>query len=346
MTYKKHVTTLYVSGIALMILLIYILGIFFPDVLWATHFLAFLSKPLQMVFLVLAVVLFSLPYFFNTKRELNFKFHPISLLLVSALSFLVFYNFQIVNDYYGDAKNFSPFLEQKITQTPTELWNDLFSIKLKTGNARWGVFKVYSLMAHYFGISLGQAFRIINALCGTLFIFSWLLFIKKNSSHPWKQICLLILGLTTPTLLIFCGHIEVYAFSYTLMLIWLLLCSNTFKSKNKIHLWLLAPLAIICFRFNTVFMLFLPLYLLLFAHTYFPEKSKPFFTLKKLFLTLFVPLATVGCYGYFFVFKDHTDPRTLDTDVPGLERLFLPLFSPAKPLDTYNLLSFNHFFPQ
>ena len=58
---------------------------------------------------------------------------------------------------------------------------------------------------------------------------------------------------------------------------------------------------------------------------------------------IYIPICFVGAFLYFFVFQDYKDPRLLQ-DFRDIDRLFLPLLSPAPPLDRYNLFSINHIF--
>jgi hypothetical protein len=67
-------------------------------------------------------------------------------------------------------------------------------------------------------------------------------------------------------------------------------------------------------------------------------------TIKGLVVSVVLPVLLVGLIVYFFVLEDYKDPRSLLVTVYGMDRLFLPLFSPDAPLDNYNLLSLNHIF--
>ena len=329
------------------LLLMHILGVFWPDTFWGTHFLAFTPISLKYGFLLLIVLLLAFTYY---KKEIDFSFNvdlnKKAIIIISIIMAIVFYNIDIVGDYYGDAKNFKPYLEDKFTGFKDNFWSNLFSIQFKTGHARWGVFNLYSTVAYALKINMLQAFRLMDALFGAGFVFIWLSAVYRYSKTRATTMILIILGCSSPVVLNFCGHIETYGFVLFLIISWLYIFIRVFKENNALLLWLLVPLSIICVRFNTPSVLLIPALVLAFIHHYsgINPKLNAFFRLKKLFLYVLVPSIFVGILSYFFVFESHIDSRILDSNTNDIDRLFLPLFSPEAPLDTYNLLSWNHFF--
>lgn len=333
--------------LAMGLLLMYILGMFWPDTFWGTHFLAFVPKVLKYGLPLLITLLLVYTFY---KREIDFNFNFVLnkkvIVTISIIMAIVFYNIDIIGDYYGDAKNFDPYLENKFTEFKDGFWSDLFSIQLKTGHARWGVFNLYSVVAYALKINMLQTFKLMDALFGAGFVFVWLLSVSKYSKTKITTIALIILGCTSPVVLSFCGHIETYGFVLFLIISWLFIFVRAFKEQNALLLWLLVPLSIICIRFNTPSIVLVPALIMTFIHHYSNKHQKlnSVFTLKKLFLYVLIPLIIIGILVYFFVFESHIDSRVLDANTNDLDRLFLPLFSPDAPLDTYNLLSWNHIF--
>ena len=333
--------------LALGIFTMYVLGVFFPDVFWGTHFLAFIPPILKYGILVF-IPLFFIFIYYQQNELFRFKFHlsKTTTITITALAAVAFYNLDITSDYYGDAKNFSPYLNQKFTSFKTDFWKELFSIQFKTGHARWGVFNFYSLIAYVLKINMYQTFKLMDAFFGAGFVFIWIAAIRKYSTQKSTTILLLILGCTTPVMLNFCGHIETYSLVLFLLISWIYILVRTIKEKNVVFLWLLIPLFLICVRFNTPSILLLPALALAFLHHYFtkPSQLSTFFSIKKMLQYILIPLIIIGVLAYFFVFEDYNDSRILDTNTKDIDRLFLPLFSPDAPLDTYNLLSWNHIF--
>lgn len=340
---SNYIFLLIATGLFLM----YVLGIFWPDIFWGTHFLAFLPSTLKYGISFLVIVIIFYAYFGKTKdSNFTFRLSTILITIISITASVVFYNLDITNDYYGDAKNFSPYLDQKFLGFRENFWEELFSLQFKTGHARWGVFNFYSIIAFILKIDMLQAFKLMDAFFGGGFVLVWLLAIRNYASSSLVTIVLAILGCTAPAMLIFCGHIETYGLVCFLLLSWLCVFVKAFKKKSVFLLWLLIPLLLVCIRFNTPSILLTPALILGFIHHYYYNDPKvlSLFQAKRIFRIVLIPLIIMGFGVYFFVLGDYNDSRILDSNTKDIDRLFLPLFSPEPPLDTYNLLSWNHIF--
>lgn len=327
--------------LAVGIFMIHVLGTFLPDIFWSTHFLAFTPSFFKYGLLIVVFFIGFLAYN-NKTKNINYNYHlnKSSIIIITLIAAVIFYNLEIVNDYYGDAKNFKPHLNSKFTGFTSEFWQKLFSIEFKTGHARWGVFNFYSLIAYALNINMHQTFKLMNTVFGAGFFFIWLTTIRNYTTTKVNTFILTIIGCTAPVVLIFCGHIEIYSFILFLLISWMYLLTKYFKENKTWCLWVLIPLSVICIRFNTPSILLLPALILTFVYHY--GKIPSFFTLKNLFRYILIPLFILGVIAYFFIFKDYNDLRTLNTGTKDIDRLFLPIFSPPAPLDTYNLLSWNH----
>ncbi len=328
--------------VALGIFCMYVLGVLMPDTFWSTHFIAFLPTfpkygILIAVGLLIILVQFKKLTFFQIRLDLK----PIGILLMGCLAFIVFYNLNIEFDYYGDAKNFSPYLNEKMLEFREGFWNELFSIKIETGHARWGVFHLYSVISYVLNITMDDTFKLMDALFGAGFVATWLFMIKNQIKDNFNRIGLVALGCTSPVVLIFCGHIETYGLVLFLIMSWLALFITVATTQNKILLWSLIPLLLICIRFYTPAVFLIPLFFIEVLVQYFP-KIRRFVTIKNISLYILIPMILMGLGIYFFITKDYNDSRILDATAQGMDRLFLPLISPPAPLDTYNLLSWNH----
>lgn len=331
--------------LATFLLVVYVLGIIFPDFLWTTHFWSFIPTFLKVTGLFIILSLFCFAQFGSFKiQKPFFSLTKTSLVFLSIIMGVGFYYLNITNDYYGDAKNFTPLLNQKTTSLPLNFWNELLSIQFKTGHARWGVFNLYSLFSYIFDLSIKQIFVLADAIFGASFIFIWGLIIKRFITDHWLQVCFIILGITTPVLLIFCGHIETYAFILFFLISWLYLYLIAFKTKSIALFLILIPLLVIGVRFNTVLIFLTPALLLGLIYNLGIKSVvvTRFFTLKKIFFYILIPSVILLSSIYLFVLKDYNDSRILIDSTKDIDRLFLPLFSPESPLHNYNLFSWNH----
>ena len=86
---KERVITI----VSLVFFMPYILGFIFPDTFWATHYLAFLPKPISIVFIIAAILLIG---FIRIKKSIAFDLNHSVILIISLLLFVVW----IGNDYY------------------------------------------------------------------------------------------------------------------------------------------------------------------------------------------------------------------------------------------------------
>lgn len=323
-------------------------GLIWEDSWWGTHFISFTPNFIKFSIIVASITL--LLFSFSKKiKDTTFlfktKLSKKTSIGISLISCILFYNIQIAADFYGNARNFTDILDQTITTLPADFFKECFSYELTPGNGRRGVLLLVKYISYLFNISILNAFKLLDAFCGGIFVFTWLNAVQYFiSKKPW-QLIISIIGLSSPLLLIFFGHIETYAPIFVLLFNWLFIFTLYLKKKKTRHLLLLVSLLIIGIRLHNLMLLLLPTFLL--GILYHQKNNYTFLThlysIKGIFQRIFAPIVLIGLVCYFFVFKDHNDPRRLD-NFNDIDRLFLPLFSPDPPLDKYNLLSFNHFF--
>ncbi|MFD0862338.1 tetratricopeptide repeat protein [Sungkyunkwania multivorans] len=345
----RNTISSYYGMVAMVIVLIYLLGILFSECLWGVHFLAFLPIGIKLTIPLIAIASIFLSGSERLQETIQ-KWCKMPLLryrnvvLVGATYGLLFYAFPIAQDYYGNARSFIPFSEQIATSFPKNFVADLFVFELDNDKTRWTFFKLVTASSYLFDITHEKAFRLLNAFFGCSFIIIWLWTVLYFVKTRIWQIILMLTGSTAPFLMVYFGHLESYGFIFLLTLIWLLTLVKIVQTKNKKLFWLLPILLLIALRFHLLMLLFVPS-LLLTAFLIFSPKAnwtKKVISLKGIGLGILLPAIIFGLYGYFFVFEDHIDPMILENDTPAIDRLFLPLFAPEAPLDKYTLLSWNH----
>lgn len=336
-----------ISLLALAFVLPYIIGWAFPDDWWATHHLAFLPAPWNYLLFSSALIVLFLGLFIKSlpTKKLTFNHWSISLAFGIVVGFLC-YQFPIASDNYGNARSFVPYLPQTVETLPDSFWAKLFSFELKPGNGRWGVFHFFTLIAYLFKTTYQDVFLWVNAVCGGLFVFTWLRFVAHNVQNTTWKLAISIAGVTSPFLLIFFGHIETYAPLYLILLWYLILLVKQLETKNHYLFIPLLILLLLGIRFHTLMYFLFPSLVLALINQWKGNAAwfQKLTTLKGLLLWLFIPVCIAGLILYFFILRDHNDPRFLDGDIPDIERLFLPIISPEAPLDKYNLQSWNHTF--
>jgi len=319
---------------------LYVLGYIFPEHFWSTHFAYFNSIYVQLMVVVVSGIL-GFKFYKSTddkpskiSSKLGFK-----ITILSALIFaLLFCLFPIQADFYGDAYKFNPFLPTYPSIIVQEINNNLFNLKLNPWTGEATILALITYLAHYLKLNYHQAFIIFNAFWGGLFVFCWMRFIAHYIKDAYWKVILWLAGVTAPFMLIFYGHIEIYAPILWVTLLWITLAISFIKTEKKYLLVLLSFLFVLNLKLHVISVLFLPALLVLFwkgVQGFYPNW-------KQVALYVFVPLSLGGIILYFFVFKDHMDTRSLQTHTMAFEHLFLPLFSPDAPLANYNVLSFNH----
>ncbi|MEZ4687793.1 MAG: hypothetical protein R3B47_17530 [Bacteroidia bacterium] len=128
---------------------------------------------------------------------------------------------------------------------------------------------------------------------------------------------------------------------YLILLGWSFLLVRYVREGKNGLIWGMVILLIVGIRLHTLMVLFTPSLGLALAWNrgFLTKLQQP----KTLVRSVLLPLILFGIVLYVFVFKDFNDPRIL-TNFSDIDRLFLPVISPAPPLDRYNMFSLNHMF--
>lgn len=327
----------------------YVLALIFSDAWWGAHYTLFLPSLGQLG--LGAAVLALLVWAWTRKKalpELNSLNHGSAysflIIAIGLIAGIIFHSLPLLGDNYGNAMTFLPDLDQKVSTLDDNFWSSLFSFEFKPGNGRQGVVQLVYGLAYAADLTLGEAFRWMDSLCGVGFVWLWLFFVKAGVKTAAWRLLLSLAGTVAPFALLFFGHTETYAPVLLLMLGFWVLLFQFLKQKKSYQLWLLLPLALLGTRLHTLFGLYLLVWLLAVIRYYAGENKwvQKLFSPKGFALYLLLPLFLLGLVLYFFVFEDYQDPRILQ-DFADIDRLFLPLIAPEAPLDSYNLLSPSHF---
>lgn len=262
-------------------------------------------------------------------------------MLAALLTFYV----GIEGDYYGNARSFRGLLAQPCSDIFATHQTDLFSLTFRPGQGRHAAFAAIAGFGSLFGWSVGTAIYVANSLAAGLLTMLWARTILRwHTSIAWR---FLLIGsaICSPVLLALAGHLEMYAPVLPLMLAAFVLLVESMEQKSVSKLWLLLVVLVLSLRFHAFFVLLFPGWALAFVNQYLSATGlSKLLRLKTCMAVLGGAALAAGLVLYFLVLGDHNDPRSLEGDVPEIDRLFLPLFSPEPPLDRYNLLSINHLF--
>lgn len=340
----------FAKGIGLIIFSFFVVGWLFPDYAWSTHYLAFVPTPL--IFVGGALILMSLaiwnPNVYARIIDKTQWSYPRWLLLLAISLFvgMLMWLFPITNDFYGDAYMLNEHLYKPVPSIPDGTHEAFFHFGLSPWDGQRTILSIVTYLAYFGGTNYQSAFVTLDVFCGIGFVFLWLWYIERSlENRGWKMI-MAIAVVSGPFMLNFFGHIEIYApvlWSHSAFLLALFHASNSRKKKKLLGLGLLY---LVCLKLHPIAILYAPALVLVIIHQYAKGKiwSHKLLSWKGIVLFVLVPIYVAGMVLYFFIFEDHADPRHLQDTAMEFDRLFLPLFSPAPPLDSYNLLSFNHIF--
>lgn len=346
---KKLSTSAVFTLIQGIILCCLVCGIIWPETWWGTHFLIFSPNIFKIGIALFAV--FTLIYAWNQAGEkmINIGFPslrgsqywlPVG---IGILVWCICYLLPLASTFYGNGRALEPLLDQHISSLPQDFWTQLLRYDFSAGNDRTGVVLLVKWVSYVTGGTMYEAFKLWDAANGALFAGLWVYVVRREVQAASWQIILIALGLSSSVMLVFMGHVELYAFVYMLLLVWLIVWQDYVQQGGIVRLVLLVVLLLIGVRFHALMVLLTPMLGLTIAYRYAAATvlMERLASMKGMLLYGFLPLLAIGLAGYFFVFEDHYDSRQFE-NFEDIDRLFLPLFSPKPPLDRYNLLSLNH----
>jgi len=339
-----------VRWIGIFLLGLHLLAFIFPDQLWGFHYLYFASAPLKAVILVSAAVLVLLPNYCNVPRKLDNglsnkdgSLRLIWLPFVVLLMSFLYYSFPIALDEYGDAFQYRNRLSTVVSELPSKFYKEVFSTEFLPSMGRKTILYMYGLISYTKDMTYEEVFRYAGIFSGVGFTVVWIGFVRYYLSSYKSQLLMIAIGLFAPFTQIFYGHNETYAPVFFVLTSWLALLLVQHKKGSTPLLWALLALLLLCIRLHPFCVLLTPAWILSVVQQYWNRNgstatSVGYSTVLK---WVIAPIFLLGVILYFFVLEDYKDPRFLD-NVKDIDRLFLPIISPAYPLDRYNLLGLNH----
>lgn len=330
-----------IVAVSLAMIALFALTFLLPEHTWAFHHISFLPKSIAIGILLTTVILVIVPVRLDICLTLNRLFENWSILVTGvAMGFLALM-FPIANDYYGDAVKYLPHLDYVQEEVPVKQLKESLKFNLNPETARKFQLVLISLVSWGAEVPYRKAFSFFAAFVVVPFTWTWLVAVRTFCTDMSWRFVLVLSGIVSPFILVFFGHMETYALTYWILLIWLLGLSVQLKSNSKKLLWILLVALLLCIKLHPLLSLLLIGWLLAFIHSYSPKYADRIIGLSGITLFILIPIFTIGLFLYFFVFQDHIDERIL-RNIKPVDRLFLPIISPDPPLNRYNLFSWNH----
>ena len=257
-------------------------------------------------------------------------------ILPSALAYALFYSFPIRTTAYGDTRTILQWYSDN-TQLPVSWLPRLFDVHL-LGSKETLTILLHRTIAHVFNLSITEAYRIVGASCGALYILLWFQYVRSATTSSWRPL-LLLLGCSMGALGVFFGHVENYAFVLLLAVSFLMAGSRS--AEGRMSLGAVCLLFVFAVKAHAMLVFFAPALLYLACYKLAKKFSalRPLLTWKGLTMALILPSLALGAALYFFYFRSFNAPHTGTSG--ALRQTFLALLPQARPLD-YSLGSIAH----
>jgi hypothetical protein len=325
----------------------YALAYFFWESLWGTHAWVFLPGQQGIILLLLSLlIILAAPYIASWYGQREKKGTSIPFATLSEQIFLTvlgggaMYAFPIFMDFYGDASFIRPEIESQIETLPEGMLGDLFRLPLssKIGTASFYILvNLGSLLMGKIGV---EALIWMEAFMGMLFLFAWFQTVAAYLEPGLRRGLGYMLGMTAPFTQVFYGHMEIYAFEMIALMGYLSCLLLFFAKQKRGYLWGLIPLQVLCIKLHVTGALLLPVTVLVFVYVF--TEKKAFFTPRKLFRYILIPIYLLGIIIYLFVTDSFFGERIYESDKLN-EVIFLPFVAAeGPPLNRYNLMGFYH----
>lgn len=363
---NKLRTPFFLTGFGAM--LCYLLSFVFPEKLWAIHSFTLLPNVWRNVLLIIVALLFTSSFWrlkipktilgtlCISKAQRQFLFVLISIGVV----FLCI-NFPLPVACYGDSIYIKEAVDITIKEWDDRLLTELISVNfLDTKIGLNTYYHINNFFTWLFGVNGTIVALWLNGVVGGVYALLWMKFCDLHLSKSAWKILFMFVGLSAPIMVVFMGHYETYAFSYTAALAWISALGIYFKTRSVKCLIALPILFIFILQTHITYYLLIPSLLLSYLWHF---RTHPLLKIVKsldkkvqesfsflsggfnwfsVFFYVFVPMVVVGAFAYFFVFSNYNGPRKFSHD--GFENaLFLPLYTDeAPPYDRYNMLDISH----
>ncbi|GEM_PF-1401437 len=335
-------------GVALIVFGLHILGLMIPEIFWGTHYLSFLSPTSRWTLLLISGGLIVSPFWLKPKQIFigkKWRSEYILPLIAVLVMGLLFYAYPIYFDIYGDAPFLRQGLENVIVEMSDTLWSYVFSVDIF--DPKVGGKTVTGIVAFISYVSGRDGFESYNILCmvsGILFIFLWSILVCRLLSGNGWRIVMILVGMLAPFMLMFYGHIELYALPMIGLMAYLLTSFAYLKKGKNIHLLLLLLLVLINIKLHITSFLLIPLSfaLIILVHGKRWPLTQRILSLKGMLKYAVIPLLIVIVAVYIWHTRTNGNIRSF-TESTLENALFIPFSSSeAAPLDRYNLFSAAH----
>lgn len=339
--------SLHVALFAIIVLLLYIVALVYPDNWWGLHYPAFLGgKGWFIVLVAIGLTLYGSKYTFwdglSGKNIGGNRWFWTIILTIVAGTF--FHQMPIFLDVYGDALTIVPDPEFIVEEYPDYNYGLIFSFdftNLKLGSDT--ILATVVWISYVKQVELQVVFQWVGTWCGMGYVFFMLATVFRIARDSQQRFLFALMVLGSPVLLLFCGHIEIYAPIMFFQAVFFYALVRYVEKPSWISGIILLFLCFLNLKFHIsgalTFLIFGIAVLVLWLN----RKGKRI-NWKNFGATFLGGFFTIGFCVYAFVTKSIFGTRSY-TEENLTDAIFLPIKAaePA-PLNRYNLFSWNHLF--
>lgn len=340
---KQHAL---VSG--LLIFLLFVAGVLFPEPFWGIHSLSFFPLIVKCFVLLAAFVALALIYNPVGLSYLSMKGGPsvLSRLSVSLLVGLLYWIFPIKYDGFGDAYALTNQLDHIITAWDNRILYEIF--KFNYFDPKIGEVTTYALStlgSYLFGISAIEVVHRWEVVAVVLYTWFWSVLVWQQLTKISWRWSVFIMGITGPFMMVFQGHTEIYALPIMFIMGYLVLAYKYFEARNNWPLVALFLSLIIGIKLHILLWLLLPIPVLALVQKF--PRLVPFKKLNPLnlrnMLAKWAPFILVLVGVMYFIVQGGIVGTREYSKHDLYSSLFLPIVAAeGPPYDRYGLFSLPH----
>lgn len=335
-----------IVAIAIFAWLMYVLGLIWPEEMWAVNHVGLLPRIIGVGLLGITLLMVVMPLWLVKVKIPSIQLPRLLVLILIPLLFgMICFLFPIAHDIYGDAIHVKSSIDITISKWDDRLITEIFQpdwLDTKVGLKTF--FELNNLLSWVFGVPGSSVCVILGAVFGSIYAFTWIKYCQSQlNSAGWRWL-FLIVGITSPMMAVFMGHFESYYLAYAAILGWFYLLTKYFQSGSSKLLFVLPIVFLVVLQTHITNWLLFPSLITAFAW-HFKGKAKfikKLFTWQGMFYSILLPIMVIGIISYFFIFENHNGPRQFSKQ-EFEDSLFLPIYTlEPPPFDRYNLFSIAH----
>ncbi len=228
---KNRLIVFVVCSLSLILVILYIVGSYFPGSRnWGVHFLGFLPTFYRFLYAALIAVSVTIIVTGNAERLIShlasaLEKHPVVFFLAVLVGYIILaftfrINAPLLDDSFTFIKNYTDYFAGNAPLAP---WHEPLSFSF--------FYIVLRLLGH---TNLGEfmrSFFIADLILGVIFLFTTFQIVRRIFDDSTKRLLVFLFLIIMPYSNFFFGYVEIYAFTLTLIALYVYLATLVFDRK-------------------------------------------------------------------------------------------------------------------